>query len=222
MEVEVELELELELELGVEAKVNVSHCWPGLRRVLLFAFLALGLQQLVGAGLIQAKALLAPVLIDSAWERTIAQVGSIHRPWPWADTWPVARLRLPAHAVELPILQGDSGNVLAFAPGRALASAPIGTPGVIVIGGHRDTHFSVLQHVEKGEILQIQMLAGEWRDYQVSELRIVNASQEFLPSAFGQEQLLLVTCYPFNTLRAGGPLRYVVVALPVQTRIASR
>ena len=38
----------------------------------------------------------------------------------------------------------------------------------------------------------------------------------------GQKRLSLVTCYPFNALAAGGPLRYVVTALPVETPVSPR
>lgn len=60
---------------------------------------------LVAQGLwIPAKAVLAQVLLQYAWTQTVDAGGpngtdpaAIHRPWPWADTWPVARLRAPAH-----------------------------------------------------------------------------------------------------------------------------
>lgn len=193
---------------------------PNLRRVLLFVLLALAVSQFAGAALIQAKALLAPVLIDRAWQNTLNEGGGTHRPWPWADTWPVARLRVPEQRVDLPVLHGDSGNALAFAPGMALGSAAFERAGTTVIGGHRDTHFTFLQHVDEGDEVQIQLADGRWRAYRISALRIVDASVEFLPPPFGEEKLMLVTCYPFNTIRPGGPLRYVVVAEPLNAVVA--
>jgi hypothetical protein len=56
--------------------------------------LVLGVWQL-GEGLyIQAKAQLAQILVRSAWERTLAGERQV-KPWPWADTWPVARHPAP-------------------------------------------------------------------------------------------------------------------------------
>jgi len=190
------------------------------RMLRLGALLALliGLQQLGGAALIKLKAALAPVLIDDAWERVLVAGGGIQRPWPWADTWPVARLRFPAEGVELPVLNGDGGNSLAFAPGRALASAPFGTEGVTVIGGHRDTHFALLEHIAQGDSVDLQLVSGEWRRYQVSRIRVADASKELMTPAEGREELVLVTCYPFDALHAGGPLRYVVSARPVAAK----
>ena len=67
---------------------------------------------------IHVKARLAQTLLHRAWERTIA--GETHvKPWPWADTWPVARLRVPAHGIDLVVLDGMTGRTLAFAPGAS-------------------------------------------------------------------------------------------------------
>ena len=41
------------------------------------------------AATIEAKAFLAPILIERAWHDS--QVYRVNvKPWPWADTWPVA------------------------------------------------------------------------------------------------------------------------------------
>lgn len=189
----------------------VSSRW---RRLLALLLLLAGLQQLAGAGIIKAKAWLAPVLIGQAWSRSLAVGGEPVKPWPWADTWPVARLRVPAQGVDLLVLAGDSGNALAFGPGHANASAQLGGVGLAVIGGHRDTHFAFLQQLQPGALLQLQLPDGELRAYRVETLSVVNAQEQSLPRDFGDEALALVTCYPFNALRANGPLRYVVFARP--------
>ena len=177
--------------------------------------LALAAYQACGAALIEAKAWLAPHLIQHAWETTLRQPGAVARPWPWADTWPVARLQVPAHGVDLPILAGDSGNALAFAPGHARSSADLGSDGLAVVGGHRDTHFAFLADVEPGQRARLQLPGGDWREYRVVGIRIADVRTETLQAQPGAESLLLVTCYPFASLRANGPLRYVVQLSPV-------
>ncbi len=127
----------------------------------------------------------------------------------------MARLRAPAQGVERLVLAGDSGNALAFGPGHTNASAQLGTAGLAVIGGHRDTHFAFLRHLPAGAKLQLQLPDGSWRDYRVETREVVDASTQSLSPQVGQEQLLLVTCYPFDALQANGPLRYVVGARPV-------
>jgi sortase A len=173
-----------------------------------------GLQQLAAAGLIKAKAWLAPVLIERAWETSLSLGGAAVKPWPWADTWPVARLRAPALGVDRLVLAGDSGNALAFGPGHTHASAQLGSAGLAVIGGHRDTHFAFLRRLPPGATLQLQLPDGSWRDYRVESREVVDASKQSLPVLVGEERLLLVTCYPFDALQANGPLRYVVGARP--------
>lgn len=187
--------------------------------VIVLCLLLLGIQQLSSAALIQAKARLAPLLIEKAWEQTLRSGAPAVKPWPWADTWPVGRLRVEALDVDLLVLEGDSGNALAFGPGRALPSAELGSGGTAVIGGHRDTHFAFLQQLRKGHLLQLQLASGESLEYQVQALRIVDASRTSLPVNTAVEALLLITCYPFDALRAGGPLRYVVTVLPKDAKL---
>ncbi|MEZ5567421.1 MAG: class GN sortase [Halioglobus sp.] len=181
---------------------------------LIVALLLLALAQGAGALSIKAKAWLAPLLIENAWRASLAAGGAPVKPWSWADTWPVARLQAPDQGVERFILAGDSGHALAFGPGHSLASAPPGSAGLAVIGGHRDTHFAFLETVTVGTRLDLQLPNGEWRTYRVAATRVVDATRERLSRAARSESLLLVTCYPFNAIAAGGPLRFTVLAEP--------
>ena len=198
--------------------------WSSRRNTsaLLMLLLVLGAQQLFGALLIKAKAHLAPLLIGRAWEQSLARGGIPVKPWPWADTWPVGRLQVPEQGVDQFVLAGDSGNALAFGPGHSLASAPLGTAGQAVIGGHRDTHFAFLRELPPNAQLQLQLPGGGRRSYRVSGSWVVNAEEESLAREVAAESLLLVTCYPFDTLLAGGPLRYVVFARPLPSSAVAR
>ncbi len=71
----------------------------------------------VGNGLyIYAKARVAQVLLHSAWAKTQAS-GTAVKPWPWADTHPVARLRAPAQDADLLVLAGPRGARWRSGPG---------------------------------------------------------------------------------------------------------
>ena len=61
------------------------------------------------------KAEVAQQLLNRAWTATSDDRRNV-KPWPWADTWPVARLRLPGSGEPLTVLAGASGRNLAFAP----------------------------------------------------------------------------------------------------------
>src|SRR5690606_25093194 len=96
------------------------------------------------------KAEAAQWLLNRAWSATDDDRRAV-RPWPWADTWPVARLHLPDARRPLTVLAGASGRNLAFGPTLVEGTAEIGTDGVSIVTGHRDTHFHVLENLAVGD-----------------------------------------------------------------------
>lgn len=175
------------------------------------ALLCLGFWQLGQGAYIPAKAWLAQELMQRAWVRTGAGEERA-TPWPWADTWPVARLTAKQRDVDLIVLAGGSGRTLAFGPGHLSASAMPGQAGNTIIGGHRDTHFQFLKKVEVGELLGMETTRGQRHIYKVVGVDIVDSRKGSLVLDTDAAMLTLVTCYPFDALEAGGPLRYVVTA----------
>jgi sortase A len=186
--------------------------WRGL---LALCLCLLGCQQGLSAAAIEAKAWMAPVLLERAWKRSLAAGGGPVRPWPWADTWPVARLFVPGADIDLLVLAGDSGNALAFGPGLAPYSSPPGHAGISVLAGHRDTHFSFLAQLRAGEELSLVTADGAIRRYTVQATRVVDSAREAIVPTDQPPSLLLVTCYPFDTVLVGETLRYVVYAVPL-------
>jgi sortase A len=170
------------------------------------------------ASYLHAKAWLAQRLLRDAWAATQAEGGE-HRPWAWADTHPVARLQVPAQGIDQIVLAGDSGRTLAFGPGWAESSARPGMHGTPVISGHRDTHFGFLRTLQPGDEILLQGIEGEAR-YLVASTRVADARKETL-RLDDEDALLLVTCWPFDAVAAGGPLRYVVRAERTDSRIAA-
>lgn len=167
---------------------------------------------LVGDALvIHAKAALAQVLVEQAWQYT-QLTGQPLRPWPWADTRPIARLRIGTRQPDLFVLAGASGRTLAFGPGHHDDSALPGTIGNAALSAHRDTHFRVLRELAVGAALTVERPDRVEVRYRVRAVRVVDRRDLVLPRDPGVPMLTLVTCYPFDALTAGGPLRYVVVA----------
>ena len=182
------------------------------RDVLAGLLLLFALQQGAAAGLIQAKAWLAPVLIERAWQLSLAASGQAVRPWPWADTGPIARLRGPELGVDQIVLAGASGRSLAFGPGHLDQTAAPGQAGHSVISGHRDTHFAFLRELAPAMKLEVQRADGGWRNYRVRDSQVIDARSSRLSLAVEQPALTLVTCWPFDSAETGGPLRYAVYA----------
>lgn len=161
---------------------------------------------------IQAKAWLAQVLIKQAWARTLDGETQA-KPWPWADTWPVARLTVPGRDIERYVLAGANGRTIAFGPGHVFGTPLPGEAGNSVVGAHRDTHFAFLRDVRPGEEIIVEKSVSVTRRYRVVGAEIVDKSEtRVLAQRLGESRLTLITCYPFDALRAGGPQRYVVTA----------
>ncbi len=173
--------------------------------------LCLGFWQLGQGAYIPAKAWMAQELMQRAWQRGASGVEQ-PVPWPWADTWPVARLTAKSGDVELIVLAGGSGRTLAFGPGHLSASSLPGEMGNTVIAGHRDTHFSFLRDIEIGESLVLETVSGSKHLYTVIGIDVVDSRRGSLLLDTDEPFLSLVTCYPFEALDPGGPLRYVVTA----------
>ncbi|MBL4637821.1 MAG: class GN sortase [Proteobacteria bacterium] len=162
---------------------------------------------------IYAKAQLAQYLIASAWQQAEPEHRQV-KPWPWADMWPVAKLVVAEHDIEQYVLAGTSGESLAFGPGHVFASAAPVAAGNTIIAAHRDTHFSFLQYIQKGEIISISSTSGIRRDYVVQDMHVVDKNDvAWLYEHNADYQLSLVTCYPFNAIQPGGNLRFVVRAI---------
>ena len=173
--------------------------------------LCLGFWHLGQGAYIPAKAWLAQELMQRAWVR--GSLGTERPvPWPWADTWPVARLVAKSGNVDLIVLAGGSGRTLAFGPGHLSASSLPGEIGNTVIAGHRDTHFSFLRDVEIGELLVIETVSGEKHLYEIFDIDVVDSRRSSLLLDTDTAILSLVTCYPFEAIDPGGPMRYVVTA----------
>jgi sortase A len=191
--------------------MNQIRTTPRTLTALTVCLLAVGLWQVGEGSWIYAKARLAQLLLQRAWSRTLA--GEAHvKPWPWADTWPVARLIVPTHHIDLIVLNGAYGRTLAFGPGYAESSASPGSTGTTILTGHRDTHFQFLKRLTQHDEIVIETVGGENRRYLIQDIRIVDSREASIRLGPGADRLILVTCYPFDAIAAGGPLRYVVTA----------
>ncbi|MCF8055467.1 MAG: class GN sortase [Desulfocapsa sp.] len=181
-----------------------------LLRITAFVLLAGGSFLLADGCWIRTKAVLAQILLQRAWAQTL-QSGEQIKPWPWADTWPVARLQMKRLAVDLIVLEGESGEVLAFGPGHLPGSSAPGRNGHCVLAGHRDSSFRFLQDLQAGDIVTLQGRDGNLQQYRVMGSDIREAESLYLQES-ERPSLTLLTCYPFHALQSQTPLRYIVFA----------
>jgi sortase A len=179
--------------------------------VFIALLVALGTWQLGRGAWIHAKAWLAQSLIAHAWTRTLSGEHQA-KPWPWADTWPVARLSVPRLGIERYVLAGAEGAAMAFGPGHVSGTALPGEAGNSVIGGHRDTHLAFLAKLKPGDALIAERADGRRVTYRVRAMQVLDRREVWVTQQEGPARLTLVTCYPFGAWRAGASQRYVLVA----------
>lgn len=160
---------------------------------------------------IYGKAKLAQLLLEMSWRGALAGRGEV-KPWPWADTHPIARLQLDRDGSHIIVLAGASGRTMAFGPGHMDGSAMPGDRGNCVITAHRDTHFAPLRYAMPGDLFTLQRVDGQTSRYEVKGVRIVSKWDTSVLTQDERSRLTLITCYPFDAVMSGGPLRYVVMA----------
>ena len=105
-----------------------------------------------------------------------------------------------------------SGRTLAFGPGHLDGTALPGRQGHTVVAGHRDTQFAALREMRLGDAVEIETPSREAARYRVIATAVLDARDVAGLTARGDDSLTLITCWPFDALVPGGPLRYVVEA----------
>jgi sortase A len=187
----------------------------GRRSLVIATLLGLTGFVLVGQGLwIHAKALLAQVLLERAFATTLAY-GAAVKPWPWADTWPVARIEAPRLKKSAIVLHGSSGQALAFGPGHLEGTPAAGERGTAVYAAHRDTHFTFLADLRSGDEIRVILRSGARLRFRVVGTSVVHWNASGIDLLADERALVLATCWPFEA-RTAGPLRYLVHAEAIE------
>jgi len=123
----------------------------------------------------------------------------------------IGRVEVPRLAVSALAREGADEQTFSRAVGHVPDTALPGEAGNAAFAGHRDTFFRRLKHVRAGDEIVVTTPNGRYQ-YVVRETRVVKPSDVWVLDPTAEPTLTLVTCYPFDALVPGGPLRYVVVA----------
>jgi len=138
-----------------------------------------------------------------------------------AGAWPalapqdlVGRIEIPRLKLRAIVAEGVSARTLRLAVGHLPGSALPGEAGNVVLAAHRDTFFRPLEDVQPGDAVVLTTTEGRFA-YSVEATDVVEPSRTDLLAPGTEPALTLVTCYPFDAVLPGGPLRYVVRAVAV-------
>jgi len=125
------------------------------------------------------------------------------------------------------VLDGGDPSTLAFSAGAVAPFNQAFSYLPFVVAGHRDSHFSFLAEVQMNDIISLTDENGHNQLYQVDSMEIIDSQKQQLTSnesnagsntssnIESNSELILITCYPFNAIAAGGSLRYVIRAKPL-------
>jgi sortase A len=123
---------------------------------------------------------------------------------------PMAILRIPKIALEVPVLDGTDELTLNRAVGRIAGTARINDMGNLGIAGHRDGFFRGLKDIRLGDSLELETLTAR-EIYIIDDIRIVLPEQVEVLAPTAEPTITLVTCYPFYFV-GKAPKRYIVRA----------
>ena len=160
---------------------------------------------------IEIKAKIAQILLQRAWHQTLS-TGEHYQPWSTFDGVPIMRLQVPQYKIDQIVLKGTSGQALAFGPSFHEESFLPREKKTTIISSHRDSHGIFIKKLQLGEEIKIQDADNHWHLYIVDEFFIINIQEEKVSMNSNDQRLLLITCYPFNSITQGTPYRYIVSA----------
>ncbi len=108
------------------------------------------------------------------------------------------------------VLEGIGGETLRRGVGHIPGTAMAQAVGNVGLAGHRDTVFRGLKDIRKGDLIDLETLAGSYR-YSVDWAQVVDPDDVGVLGAGNRPELTLVTCYPFYYV-GSAPERFVVRA----------
>ena len=123
---------------------------------------------------------------------------------------------MPSLGIDPIVLESAYGRTLAFGPEHVESTRPLEGSGSIILTGHRDRHFRFLEKIESGNVLALLARSGMWMRFTVQDRQIIDSRTATISTQKDKRQLILVTCYPFDAIVPGGPLRYMVIAETVE------
>jgi LPXTG-site transpeptidase (sortase) family protein len=125
----------------------------------------------------------------------------------------VGRVRIPSVGLDLAVFEGVSSDILRKGPGHVPGTGLPTLGSNCVITAHRDSFFRPLASAKVGDAVFLTGDGGE-REYRLTRSRVVSPKDVGVLAPTDDEQVTLVTCYPFRWI-GPAPYRIVWQALPV-------
>lgn len=125
----------------------------------------------------------------------------------------VGRLEVPRLGLSVMVLQGIEDATLVVGAGHVPGTPLPGGGGNVAIAAHRDTFFRKLKDIEVGDTIRLS-IATRTYEYVVRSTGVVDPEDTRPMESRGEEELTLITCFPFYFVGAA-PKRFIVNAFTV-------
>ena len=112
------------------------------------------------------------VLLGLARPRALVDVASASREQA-SGSGVIGRIEIPRLGISELVIEGTSGQALRRGVGHVKRTAFPGERGNVALAGHRDSHFSRLREVAKGDLIRLETPDGVFA-YRVATILIVD------------------------------------------------
>jgi sortase A len=130
---------------------------------------------------------------------------------PSKGTAPLAVLDIPRIGLSAMVLEGVGSRTLRVGVGHVPGTSSPGQQGNVAIAGHRDTFFRPLRRIQPGDDIFLGIPRQDYH-YRVTSLEVVDPADVAVLKPHENDELTLVTCYPFSYI-GPAPKRFIVRAV---------
>jgi sortase A len=113
------------------------------------------------------------------------------------------RIEIPRLNMSVMVMEGVSDRTLRLGAGH-IPGTPLG------IAGHRDSFFRPLKDIKEGDTIKFATIDGT-TEYRVTSTKIVGPKDTYVLDGNSNDEMTLVTCYPFFYI-GSAPKRFIVQA----------
>jgi sortase A len=156
------------------------------------------------------KPWLTQALLARAWQSSLAS-GRHVKAWPWASSWPVARLTFPRLGIERYVLSGDGATPDLGSYHMAGTALP-GEAGNSVIGTLDETDLAFLRELAPQTLIEVESMEESGIRYTVRYAQPLDPRDIWITKQEGPARLTLISCTSSRTLRPEEPPCYGVSA----------
>lgn len=114
--------------------------------------------------------------------------------------------------LDAPVYFGDNNDILREGVGQYIGTFMPGYGRLILLAGHNTSYFKPLQKIQVGDVVTFSTNYGVYQ-YRVTNTKIADHNDDSAYDLLKQEeQLVMYTCYPFETLAGTKTNRLFVYA----------